>query len=289
MNIKVGFVVLSIVIQAGFALGQRAVPEDNLGYPVFIQLSTGNNKTEFGTGFYLNHNSHMYLVTARHVLLQPPNHTLKSETATFISYGRNASDDSRNALIVNLKELLQTGLMRYHKVYDVAVIQLADTALSNTGLRVWDFNSSVTIKSKARTGLVSVATASTKKFDEVLIANEVYIFGYPVGLGFKKSPQFNYSKPLLRRGIVAGKYLKAKTLVLDCPAYGENSGGPILELSRVQGFRTKLRIIGHISQFIPVVELTINKSQRDTTATVSNSGYSIGIPMDFVFDLLATQ
>lgn len=44
----------------------RALPDDNLAYPVLITL-----KNSTGSGFYVNTNTGMYLVTAKHVLFDP--------------------------------------------------------------------------------------------------------------------------------------------------------------------------------------------------------------------------
>ena len=44
----------------------RAMPDDNLAYPVLITLKTGG-----GSGFYLNAKTAIYLVTAKHVLFDP--------------------------------------------------------------------------------------------------------------------------------------------------------------------------------------------------------------------------
>jgi hypothetical protein len=45
----------------------RALPDDNLGYPVLISFDGG----VFGSGFYLDTSSALYLVTAKHVLFDP--------------------------------------------------------------------------------------------------------------------------------------------------------------------------------------------------------------------------
>jgi hypothetical protein len=60
-------------------------------------------------------------------------------------------------------------------------------------------------------------------------------------------------KPLLRRGIIAGKNEKVGTLILDLAVYPGNSGGPVVEVETVRSEK-KFRVIGIMSQFVPIDE-----------------------------------
>ncbi len=107
------------------------------------------------------------------------------------------------------------------------------------------------------------------------------VFGYPSSIGLKNAPQIDYNRPLLRKGILAGTNPATRTLILDCPVYFGNSGGPVLEVDR-QGLTATFRIIGVVIQFIP-----FNETAGSQTAMIlSNSGYSVAVPMDFVLELL---
>jgi len=44
-----------------------------------------------------------------------------------------------------------------------------------------------------------------QKFNDVLIANDAYIIGYPTSIGKKNYPQIDYKRPLVRKGVIAGK------------------------------------------------------------------------------------
>jgi hypothetical protein len=120
----------------------------------------------------------------------------------------------------------------------------------------------------------------------VLTANDVFIFGFPTSIGLKAIPQIDYLRPLLRAGVIAGTNEQAKTIILDCPAYGGNSGGPVLEIEE-EDFVKKFRVIGVVSQFVPVAETWRNMTHGYNNTNISNSGYAIAIPMDFVLDLTA--
>jgi hypothetical protein len=141
----------------------------------------------------------------------------------------------------------------------------------------------VTIESTAKGGFLSVAVENIKTFDKVLVGNDVIVFGYPTSLGLEKLPQLDPSRPVLRKGIVAGSDPVKKSIVLDCPIYFGNSGGPVLELDR-EAFVTHLLIIGVVSQYVPFVETA--GSRTAALSVLTNSGYSIATPMDFVLELI---
>jgi hypothetical protein len=139
----------------------------------------------------------------------------------------------------------------------------------------------VTVLHMAKTGIVGVGSETVKTFDKALTGNDVLIFGYPGSIGLQNLPQIDYLRPLLRKGIVAGTNPAQHSLILDCPAYHGNSGGPVVEIDR-DGFTTKYVIIGVVIQYIP-----FNQTEgSDTIALLGNSGYSVAAPMDFVLELL---
>ena len=81
-------------------------------------------------------------------------------------------------------------------------------------------------------GTVGVSREGIKTLDEVIVGNDVIMYGYPTSLGLEKIAQIDPLRPLLRKGIVAGKNIQRSSLVLDCPAYFGNSGGPVFEIER---------------------------------------------------------
>jgi hypothetical protein len=113
------------------------------------------------------------------------------------------------------------------------------------------------------------------------------LFGYPTSLGFPQKPQFDSHRPLLRKGIVAGKNLQTRSIILDCPAYQGNSGGPVIqiEMDDKNFLMTHFNIIGVVSQFIPFTDIWLNIRERYSNMTMLNSGYSIATPMDVVLEI----
>jgi hypothetical protein len=139
----------------------------------------------------------------------------------------------------------------------------------------------------AKSGLVGAAEPSIKRFEQVVISNQVFTFGYPSSIGMKKQPQIDYQKPLLRRGIVAGKNQANQTIILDCQVFPGNSGGPVVELERVNN-KGKISVIGVVTQQIPYFSRVQTKHLNKplNLPSIENSGYSVIEPMDSVLDLI---
>src|ERR1700687_4331190 len=72
---------------ASMADTQRAIPDDNLAYPVLITLKNAST----GTGFYVNNGKAIYLVTAKHVLFDNVDKLL-DDRLTLLSYSKEPTD-----------------------------------------------------------------------------------------------------------------------------------------------------------------------------------------------------
>jgi hypothetical protein len=257
----------------------RAIPDDNLAYPVLITLKNGGQ----GSGFFLNASKASFLVTARHVLFKEKTDDLLDSDAEITSYAKDPKDKGKNEFTLDLKALKQNGEIKRHADHDIAVVRMGIDDKSRR--RKLNEASGVSVRQTTKSGVLGVAETGIKCFSDVLTANQVFIFGYPTSLGLREIPQIDYLRPLLRAGIVAGTNDQAKTLIIDCPAYAGNSGGPVLEVEQ-EGLGQKLWIIGVVSQFVPAVEKWFNLRHRYTNTNVYNSGYAVATPMDFVLELV---
>jgi hypothetical protein len=300
-----------VALVAGSANAQREIPDDNLAYPVLITLGNGN----FGSGFFLNTEDSVYLVTAKHVLFDPTNQHLFDQHATLLSYSKDLSDPTPNRIVLDFAILQQAGKVKPHPSQDVVVVQVFSVISAPPSLP--SSNSSappqppgappsqesssqaahparnmlpvagVQIVSYSASGVLGADISALRTFDKVLVGNEAMVFGYPNSLGLQQFPQLDPNRPLLRKGIVAGTNPGKKSIILDCPVYFGNSGGPVLEMDR-GAFSTQLSIIGVVDQYVPFLQG--GGSQTPTMAFAmqiqTNSGYSIAIPMDFVLELV---
>jgi len=261
----------------------RAIPDDNLAYPILITLSNGST----GSGFYLNAKEYLCLISAKHVLFDE-NNNLLAPSAKLLSYSKDHNKKEPIVYELNLEILLKNNEIVLHPDKDVVAIRLSKAR--NGNIEAGTYSDLVTgvkaIPTATKSGIIGAGIETIKKIDEVLIANEVFVFGYPVSLGINSSPQFDYFRPLLRRGIIAGIYNEKGTIILDCPVYPGNSGGPVVERELIDISRYNTNIIGVVSEFIPYVETWQNLKHGYCNSEISNSGYSVVTAMDSVFEIL---
>ena len=117
----------------------------------------------------------------------------------------------------------------------------------------------------------------------------MFLFGYPTTLtGIIPSviSIIATDEPLLRKGVVAGLSSKSDKIILDCPSYGGNSGGPVVQVDREPFGGGRFRPIGIVVSFIPYTEIWENRQTGMNHLNLINSGYSIVEPIDAIVLLL---
>jgi hypothetical protein len=246
----------------------RAIPDDFLHVPVSISI--GNSA---GSGFLLNTDTSIYVVTAKHVL-----HDGTSLHAPVMQcVGR------RGSVIAKLEVDLAQAVPVLHQSADVAIVRIGD----------WDKTKKTTVAQGVRFlnslppdfKLLGINTGQCFKFVDVIVGNDVYVFGYPTSLSL--AGQLDPARPLLRKGVVADKDSAKDHIVIDCPVYQGNSGGLVLERREVGPATYQAGAIGVASQFVPFVEQFQSMQFPDIVhTTLENSGYSIVVPIDRVLELL---
>ncbi|MCK5413269.1 MAG: trypsin-like peptidase domain-containing protein [Candidatus Pacebacteria bacterium] len=256
----------------------RSLPEDNLSYPVLIKLEDGSS----GSGFFLNDNtaSNLYFITAAHVFFKDK--ILKNKKATLTCYSKDLNIKNPIVIRLDLEKLSEQKVIKKHKIADVVIVKIAKMENIDKSKNV----EGVEINLPEGGMLVTIINESIKKYEDVLVSNEVFVLGYPNSLG--DEGQIDYERPLLRKGIIAGKNDKTKNIILDCPVYFGNSGGLAIEVEHT-GKIINYKAIGIVTQFVPFKdELFSKKYGRVVSVNTENSGYSIIVPMDTILDLLQT-
>ena len=214
------FVLVALLVMPK-ASAQRAMPPDNLAYPVLITF-----KGSTGSGFYLATATTMYLVTAKHVLFDPATQGLREPKVELLSYSADASDPKPYILTVGSLPVLGKGRLAAHTSEDVAVVRVASLATDPTdGKRKVIVLPGITINERSDSGTGSMVGADVKivkTFDQVFIGNEVVVFGYPTSIGLQALPQIDSRRPLLRKGIVAGDNRAKRTIILEYPLSGQS-------------------------------------------------------------------
>lgn len=255
----------------------RNIPENNLAYPVLIKTNSGSS----GSGFMLNTGNKNFLITAKHVLIN--NGNINGTKAEIICQTCELDDDSVERLSINFSKVK----VLVHDTADVAAIEIAELE-EDTSDGSWNvtYVEGIVQLEKGLSHTVSVmAKASTKKLQDVLISNNVFLYGYATSLSLNNSPQFDYNKPLLRKGIISNKNKSNGTIILDCPVYPGNSGGPVIEVEQ-DGLNFHHKVIGVVSEFVPFVQKWVNQSNGLINTEFYNSGYSVAVSMDSVFEII---
>lgn len=252
----------------------RKIPDDNLAYPVLVEIGVST-----GSGFYLNRPNGTFLITARHVLYDIQSNTLYSETMKLTCYPKENADSEKNIFIVDLKLAKTCNELAFDQVKDIVILRIGKPDISDHKINIMPY---ISIDKIAKAGIIGVGFDSIKLYKDVMISNEVTIFGYPISLGIPNIPQIDYSTPLLRSGIVAGKNKVLGTIIIDCPVYPGNSGGPVLEAEPTESGEILLKIIGIVIQFVPTTADLLGNTHDKALV---NSGYSIVAAIDGIIDL----
>ena len=267
---------------------KRAISDDIIARPVLVTLLEGMNGS--GSGFYYRDNEKgLFLVSARHVFMikdRNDNYVIRCKKANLLSYPKDLDWSNPAEFEINLEYLIENDCIQYDKNNDAIVIKLTKETgeLKEDGEQVLKLND--WSKKISQGNCLTTIPQHIKKYEEVLVGNEIYISGFPSSLGIQKIPQIDYHKPLLRRGIVAGKNDEQMTIIIDCPSFGGNSGGPVIELDQIDLTKINIRTIGIVTQFVPFVEKWENKQHGLTNLEFQNSGYSIVVPMDVIIKLI---
>ena len=250
-TLRLGLFTAIILSLASATPAQRAIPDENLAIPVLITIQGVGT----GSGFYIRASKYTYLVTAKHVLFNMQTDQLLAPRMDLLSYSRDPSDPTPNLISVDLAAFNALGNgdnIKASPTADVVVVRLFSNTTTD-GTPIATPLPGVVLRSFAKLGIVGVQPDQIDTFDKVLIGNEVFLFGYPNSLALAQLGQLDPNRPLLRKGIVAGTNPARRSIVLDCPSYPGNSGGPVVELIR-RGFEIQLRIIGVVDQFVPFVQ-----------------------------------
>jgi hypothetical protein len=264
----------------------RYLPDDNLSYPIRLTLDDGS----FGSGFYLNFNGKdLYIVTARHVLCKEEDgkYVIRTNKIKVLSYDGNTSINEPYIYELDFYLLPNENII-ISDSYDVVVVKIGslkevEGERSKYNISFVGKYTSLNKPNGDLSGIVFIPSIRFKKYEEIFISNDVIIFGYPASLG--SGSEIDYNRPLLRKGIVAGKNLNNRTVILDCPSYQGNSGGVVLEVDPVT---RKTHPIGIVSSFVPFIEKFKSIHFGYTNTSVENSGYSIITPIDVILTLISS-
>ncbi len=253
-----------------------------------------SNENE-GSGLFLNDSNFVYFVTARHNLFSLETNrngnnidtvfNLISHKAQLVYYSLDVIKETPTILNINLDSMNNIGCIEFDRYHDIAIVIVG---LLTKNKKV-DSSSSIELVGFTDTNKSSsiniVSITDVNKYSDVNIGNNIILFGFPGSIGLIEKPQFDYSRPLLRKGIIAGKYEKHKSIIIDSPTFFGNSGGPVFEI--IETWNSKeFKLIGIVTEYIPYIENWENKSNGAINVQTMNSGYSIVTSIDFANNLM---
>lgn len=237
------------------------------------------------SGILVNDSSKLYIVTAKHCIMTEENNyqTLISPFIQVRFYAKNFKSDSSNLIIIDLYKLRNSNFIRVDSINDICVLIIGDAKV-NAPIRYY--------AGVERLGYgVNFAPYPlfedyVFKKEQLYLGEDVFVAGFPSSLGLKYYPQFDYFKPLLKKGIVGGVSNNFSTFVIDCPVYPGNSGGPVF-LDRKDFYSREVRLIG--IEYIPYIstEILIGRSGNYTSTLIDQtSSYAVVVPIERVFELI---
>jgi hypothetical protein len=233
-----------------------------------------------GSGIYLQDSGNIYFVTAAHVIADVKNNNIPCDTTFLISYRLNTEADKADTLVLFLCEAFKNGYGQIDTKNDVAIIKIGTQQKIDSLYFSIKYLSHVVRKGPS-TRINSWPISQVKKFNDVKLGNDIFIFGYPKSLNLQFT--FDFNRPLLRKGNIAGRDLKLKRIIADCPSYQGNSGGPVYSFFLDD---QNLFLVGVVSAFIPLEEYWYNDKYPVRNIQISNSGYSVIIPIELALDLI---
>jgi hypothetical protein len=282
---RIAPLLIIIIIIAATVIGQqqsgRRIPDNHLSLPVAITRAGAN--APIGSGFYLHDATSQYLVTAKHVLYDGS--TLRAASVDISSPARDLNDKTFARYRLSLSEMAAAGALIPHVSQDVVIARIGSVRDDAGQLKVTPLPG-VQRLAMPPSGTIGARLNQVLRYAEVLIANEVIVFGYPASIGMRQVPQIDFTRPLLRRGIVAGTNDTLKSIIIDTPLHPGNSGGPVIQVTTV-GRGAAFHVIGVAIQQVPFEHRVADPDIEFLLR--ANSGYSIAASMDSVLELITND
>lgn len=249
---------------------QSVIPTEKLTSPVLIEIGT-----EFGSGFMVRGDKGgIFIVTAKHVLFKEGK--LKSYKMKLTGHGAKWDEDCNYKILINLDSLNFNNYIKSDTLIDAAIIKIGNINDSS-----WvKLLAGIKIEKKCSSVMNYVPISALGGFEDVIIGNDVFIFGFPNTIGLKNIEQIDYERVLVKKGIISGINYKKNYIILDCEVYPGNSGGPVLQINDKGIIGYEFKIIGLIIEYVPFNDSYINQNDKNRQSNFLNSGYSIAIPLD---------
>ncbi|MCO5286198.1 MAG: trypsin-like peptidase domain-containing protein [Chitinophagaceae bacterium] len=245
---------------------------------IIIQSNLG-----VGSGFFLQDTltKYMYLATASHVLISNTPKPQIPDTIFITGYRENVDTDSTFRFKISIADCLKTGNLLFDFNNDIALIRFAK--LVDMGTFVSTQYPPFVTKLTKETKIESWPVELSVSIEDIIPGSDLFVIGFPQSLGLQGN--FDMNRPLMRKGIVAGKDLKLNRIIGDGAVYFGNSGGIAVAIY-FKDNKFDLRLAGLVSQYIPFDESLFDKRGNQRSIDYRNSGYSVIIPSNSILSLI---
>lgn len=232
--------------------------KENFNFIVHIAI---NGST--GSGFLYKTETNLYLITAKHVLLNNDN-TLIGNNIVIIAKDVNESIATATTYEIEISDLSNT-ILSDDPNLDIIALKIENddnTIITNNVLRAFVTNNDIS------------------NFDNLNVLQSIYIGGCPTSLSINVT-DYDITRISFRRGIISSIY--EKEFIIDCPSYYGMSGGPVF----IENNNGEIHIIGIISKLVPLLVQWFNNRERAIINTdFENSGFSICIKLNEIINKL---
>ncbi len=268
MKINLLFIFLFLLANTLFSQEDAKRKSFNLMLAATTSIDFPNSEND-GSGFLYKDSTHLYLITARHLLFDK-NITDESYNLLHnncqISFNLNLKDSilypAKFQLDLEMAYILDQ--ISYGDDSDIALIKLGNIEKHpvHDSLKLIKYHLAITAKNDSKEGLlVAIKSKDIIQQENISEGFEIFLFGFPNTIGLQSIPQFSKKRPLVRKGLIAGFNETSKRYILDAAAFGGNSGGPVTILKQ-----NRYYFCGIVIENIPVNLLG---------DFVGNSGYSV--------------
>ncbi|MBK8513814.1 MAG: trypsin-like peptidase domain-containing protein [Saprospiraceae bacterium] len=248
-----------------------------------------------GTGFYYLFDTTLYLVTAAHVLYKTNGNIITNELNTLsielLSYDNELVETRATKIRIAFDK--NTEIYK-HPSKDVCIISICNLVGNVKDRLVLIPKRNVTPLSGNR-NIGGFDSKSSLHIKDLIPNQDIVIIGYPTSLDQSRFGRtvYDFKFPLVQSGIISGISELLGNIIISGAAFAGNSGGAVMakKISR-SGIET-LDLIGLLTEYIPnFIEFYIpnkKESKIDTVFSLSNSGYSVVVPIKFVDELILSK
>lgn len=248
-----------------------------------VSITSSKSK---GSGVFIQYKGVLYLVTAKHVLYLELNgeYKLLDNKITL-----KCPSHVKNDYINRIMEIdLNDQNVWYNHNNDIAAVEIGQSSRNEKEKR-WDVRYHKNVHQLEK-GAYSpqLNSENTFKFlNDVKVATDVIVFGFPTSLGITNYLDFfDVDKPILRKGSVAYLNYKRSHIIIDCPVYPGNSGGPVFEVIVNESGNQEVKLIGIVSRYIPFKQEWVNYRDNLVNAEFVNSGYTVVMSTDLIIQTI---